>query len=169
MTIQTNRKTLIAIGAIFTGAFLLVATILWLHRPQHFGKIEVSPFENDMMESLVRGVIREQEVQGAPVCFLSFGEGQTSPSPGFIGRFADCHQPAVCSMGSSVSPPVNRYFEKDNGRPGTVIQIFSFHEFVSGVFDITVSISSLPRGHDRVMYRLSETAGNWAIKKRTPL
>ena len=168
MNFSLNRKTLFIGVGIFVGILLLLAGILWLHRPvRHVGRTDVSPFENDMVECLVRGILHESGMSSAPVCFLSFGEGRTSPSATFMERFADCHQPAVRSVGSSVSSPIRRFFEKSNGHSGTVIQIISFHEYIPGVFDITVTVSSLPRGHNQVIYRLADLGGNWVIKKRT--
>ena len=169
MNFSLNRKILFISVGIFAGIMLLLAGMLWLHRPvQHVGRTDVSPFENDMMESLVRGILHESGIINAPVCFLSFGEGRTSPSATFMERFTDCRQPAVQIVGNSVSSPIRRFFEKSNGHSGTVIQIISFHEYIPGVFDITVTISSLPRGHNQVVYRLADLGGNWVIQKRTP-
>lgn len=169
MNLEINRRTLYVAGGIFISVILLVAGIIWWHRPEHHaGRIEVSPFENDMIASLVRGILREDGVRDASVCFVSFGEGGTPPSSGFIARFADCRRPAVRSVDSSVSPPINRFFEKDNGRPGLVIRIIKFNEYIPGVFDITVSFSNLPRGHDQIVYRISNLGGSWVIQNRTP-
>ena len=170
MNLLINRRILYVIGGVFTGVVLLLAGILWWHQPRHrVGRTDISPFENDMIESFVRSLLREDGVRNAPVCFLSFDEGGTSPSSSFLARFADCHQPAVRSVDRSVSPPNNRFFEKDNGRSGLIIQIIKFKEFVPDVFDITVSISNLPRGHDQIVYRISRSTGEWTITKRTPI
>jgi hypothetical protein len=169
MKLQANRKTLYLIFGIDFALLLVLAGVLWLHRPvHHAGRINVFPFENDMMAGLMRGILHEPDISRESVCFLSFGENGTPPSSEFIARFADCRQPAVRGVDTSVAPPINRFFEKNTGRPGLVIQIISFREIISGVFDITVSISTLPRGHDRVVYRLSDVAGDWIIKNRTP-
>lgn len=168
MNLQISQKTLFTVGGVFACAVALLAVILWLHRPVHLtGKIDVSPFENDMMESLVRNVLRESSVSNAPVCFLSFGEEGTSPSEGFIARFADCHRPAVCSARDSVSPPIKGYFDKANGHPGIIVQIIKFQPFAPGIFDVTVTISSLPAGHNQIVYRISDIGAEWVITKRT--
>lgn len=169
MNLQLHRRTLSVAGGFFLAVILLLAAVLWWHHPsRHAGRIDVSPFENDMMESLVRGILHEPAIRDTPVCFLSFGEGGTPPSSGFIARFADCHHPAVRSVGSSVAPPIHRFFEKDNGRPGLIVKIVKFNEYIPTVFDITVSFSNLPAGHDQIVYRISNAGGDWSIKKRTP-
>lgn len=169
MNVQIGSKTLSAVAGVFIGALLMLGVSFCMHRPAHpAGKIDVSPFENDMMESLVRNVLRESSVSNAPVCFLSFGEEGASPSDGFIARFANCHQPAVCSARDSVSPPVKGYFDKANGHPGIIVQIIKFQPFATGIFDITVAISSLPLGHNRIVYRISDIGAEWVITKRTP-
>lgn len=167
MNSSVNRTTLFLIGVALP---LLVAGGIWLSRPaHHFGKTEVSPFENDMIESLVRGILPEDGIRNAPVCFVSFGEGRTTPSSDFLHRFADCRNPVVHGTGSSVAPPIDRYFDKYTGRPGTVIQIINLHEYIPGVFDITVSISTRPRGHEREVYRIANIGGTWTIKSHTPV
>lgn len=167
MKIFLQRTALFLIGVALP---LLVAGGIWLSRPaHHFGKCEVSPFENDMMESLVRGILPEDGVRGTPACFLSFGEGRTAPSSTFLQRFANCHSPSVLGSDKSVSTPTDRSFQKDTGRPGLVIQIINFHEYISGVFDITVSISTRPRGHEREVYRIGNIGGTWSIKSHAPV
>ena len=169
MNLQISNRTLCRAGGILAGVLLLVAGVLWWSRAGHrIGKTNVSPFENDMMEGFVRCLLLETNLRSAPVCFLAFGEGQATPSSAFLARFADCHHPAVHGVGNSVSPPVNRFFEKDNGRPGIVLQVVKFNEFITSVFDITVSFSNLPRGHDRVVYRVIRVSGDWTIDNRTP-
>jgi hypothetical protein len=170
MILQINRKTLLIAACLFTGVVLLVAGVVWFNRsPVHAGRINVSPFENDMMENLLRGVIKEDGIRGDSVCFLSFGEGRTPPSSDFMKRFIDCHSPAVQGVDTSVSTAINRFFQKDNGRPGTIIQIIDFKQYLPDVFEITVSLSCLPHGHDRVVYRIAKVAGVWGISKRTPV
>lgn len=167
MNAQFNRRTLLLLLGIFAGATLTLALFLWWHQPHHPGRVEVSPFENDMMERVVRAVLREGAVRQEPVCFIAFGEGTTTPSSTFIARFADCRRPAVRGVGGSVSPPINRSLEKDNGRRGLLVHILKFEPFISGVFDVTVSLSNLPAGHDRIVYRIADTGGEWVIRKRT--
>lgn len=168
MNLQISRKTLFTVGGALVGVVLLVAVVHWLHRPVHAtGKTDVSPFENDMMESLVRSVLHESAVSNAPVCFLAFGEAGTSPSDSFIARFADCHRPAVCSARDSVSPPIHGYFDKANGHAGIIVQIIKLETFASGIFDVTVTISSLPAGHNQIVYRVSDVGAEWVITKRT--
>lgn len=170
MNLQINRRTLYVAGSILTAVTLLLAGLIWWHQPKrHAGRTDISPFENDMIEGLVRGMLHEDSLREASVFFVSFGEGGTSPSSTFIARFNDCQHPAVHSAGKSVSPPVKRSFEKDNGRPGIIVQIIKFNEFVPGVFDITVSFSNLPPGHDQIVYRISHVTGDWVITKRTPV
>lgn len=168
MNLSLQRRTLFLLAALLAGAVLMLAGIFWWHQPKHPGRVEVSPYENDMIETVVRNILRENGVREAPVCFLAFGEGTTTPSSVFIARFADCRRPAVRGVGSSVTPPIARSFEKDNGRPGVVIQIIKFEPLISGVFNVTVSISSLPPGHDQIVYRIADAGGKWEIRKRTP-
>jgi hypothetical protein len=168
MKTPASRTRVLTVGFILAGVILLLGGV-WLHHHfRHPQKVNASIFENDMMESLVRGMLRENSLRDAPVCFIAFGEGRTPPSPEFIARFADCRRPAVRGVNNSVSPPVNRYFEKVNGRPGLILRIIQFQEFISSVFDVTVSISNLPPGHDRIVYRISNSTGEWVITKRTP-
>lgn len=169
MNPQISYRTLYRVGGILAGVVLLVGVATWWNRPAHrAGRIDRSPFENDMMEGFVRCLMLETNLRDAPVCFLAFGEGHTSPSSGFLARFADCRHPAVRGVGSSVLPPVNRVFDKDNGRPGVVLQIIKCNEYYTSVFNITVSFSNLPRGHDRFVYRVGRDSGDWTIRKRTP-
>lgn len=168
MNLSLQRRTLFLLAALLAGALLMLAGIFWWQQPKHPGRVEVSPYENDMIETVVRSVLREDGVREAPVCFLAFGEGTTTPSSAFIARFADCRRPVVRGVGSSVMPPIDRTFEKDNGRPGVIIQIVKFEPFISGVFEVTVGLSSLPPGHDRIVYRIADTGGKWEIRKRTP-
>jgi hypothetical protein len=167
MILSISRKQLFLAAAVFAGALALVACIWWTHRPQHLGRTNVSPFENDMVEGLVRGLLREDGVRDEPVCFLAFDESGTPPSGDFIRRFADCKQPAVLSTDNSVAPPVNRFFQKNNGRPGLVLKVIQFHEVSAGIFEAVVSVSTLPPGHDRVSYRVTNVAGSWTAKKKS--
>jgi hypothetical protein len=168
MNIEVSRKTLLTVGGMVAGTILLLGGIFWAHRTVHLtGKIDVSPYENDMMESLVRSLLHESSLSNAPVCFLCFGETRTSPSSSFLARFANCRRPAICSVGNSVSPPTMGYMDKSDGRPGTIIQIINFKPFAPGIFDITVAISNLPSGHDHIVYRISDVGAEWVITKRT--
>lgn len=165
------RKNIFLIAGALV-AFLCVALAAGIflrhqHRPP--ARADTSPFETEMIEALVRGILHEYGVRGAPVCFLAFGENRTPPGAQFIARFANCRQPAVCSLGSAVAPPISRYIEKSTGRPGLIVQIVSFREYIPGTFDVTVSISNLPPGHDRIIYRISKTPGEWTISQRTTL
>ncbi len=169
MNLHISSRTLRLVGGIIAGVVLVVAVVVWWGRPGHpAGRVDRSLFENDMMEGFVRCLLRESNIRDAPVCFLAFGEGRTSPSSGFLARFADCRHPAVRGVGSSVLPPVNRLFEKDSGRPGIVLQVIKCEQYIVGVFDITMSFSNLPRGHDRIIYRVARDSGDWTIQKRTP-
>lgn len=162
---MSQKKFFLAAGVVI-GALLLLDVLLWLHRPVH-SRTDISPFENDMVENLVRSLLREDGLRDSPVCFLAFGENAASPSTDFIQRFTDCQHPAVQCLGSSVAPPVNRVLDKDTGHPGLVIRIIDFHEVLSSTYDYTVSISNLPTGHDHVVYRVSNVGGSWMVKKRS--
>ena len=169
MNLQISYRQACWVGGILTGVVLLVGVVIWSHRPGHrAGKIDRSPFETEVVEGFVRCLVLETNIRDAPICFLAFGEGNTSPSSGFLARFADCRHPAVRPVGSSVLPPGSRSFDKDNGRPGLVVHIIQCSPYYAGVFDITVSFSNLPPGRDRFVYRFGRDAGDWSIRKRTP-
>ncbi len=160
-----KRKTLGGAGICAAAVFL--AGLLWLHSPfRHPGKIDASLFETDMVEGLVRNLLREDGLRDTQVCFLGFGEGGTSPGAGFIARFADCRHPAVLALNSTVAPPGNRVLEKNNGHAGTVVKIIVFRELFPGDYDVTVALSCLPAGHDHVVYHVTSVAGDWQATKR---
>jgi hypothetical protein len=166
MILSLNRKTLVIASVVFIGAALLAAGLWRAHQPLHLGRSNVSPFENDMVEGLVRGLLHEDGVRDEPVCFLAFDESGTPPSSEFIRRFADCRQPAVLGRDHSVSTPASRFYQKNNGRPGLVLQVVQFHEVTAGIFEATVAISTLPHGHDHIAYRVTNVAGSWNVKRR---
>ena len=120
-----------------------------------------------MTEGLVREILTELQPNAPSVCFLAFGEGGTPPSSEFLARFAGS-QPAVRSYGSAASPPIAKFFEVSTGKSGLVVHIIHFQEFVPGTFDVLVAFSNLPAGHDRFTYRLSNIAGDWKVKSRSP-
>jgi hypothetical protein len=151
----------IVLGLALAGGFR------WWHAPAHPPPVNASLYETDMTKGLVRDVLAELKPPLPPVCFLAFGDGTTPPSPEFIQRFAD-RQPAVRSCGAAVAPPIGRYFELTTGRPGLVVHIIRFKEIIPGTFDVDVSFSNLPAGHDRFTYRVSNLAGEWKIKGRKP-
>lgn len=130
-------------------------------------RVNGSAYESEMIEKLVLGLLQELGSQAPPVCFLAFGDGATQPSPGFVARFAGTH-PTVKDAGSAVSPPIGKFFDKSNGRPGLVIHIVSFKEYVSGIYDVLVTFSNLPSGHNRFIYRISKATGEWKVKSRKP-
>jgi hypothetical protein len=145
----------------------LAIGLWWRHQPAHPAPVNASLFETDMTEHLVRGILSELKPPVPPVCFLAFGEGGTSPSSEFIARFADC-QPTVRSCGAAAAPPIGQYFEISTGRPGLVVHVIRFQEFVPGTFDVLVRFTNLPAGSDRFSYRISHLAGEWKIESRKP-
>jgi hypothetical protein len=147
----------VVVGLVLAGGYW------WLHRPTHPAPVNASIYETDMTEGLMRGILRELKPPVPPVCFLAFGDGSTSPSQAFIARFAGS-QPAVRSCGSAASPPTGQFFETSTGRPGLVIHVISFKEFISGTFDVRVALSN----KDRFVYRVSNVTGEWKIKSRQP-
>jgi hypothetical protein len=139
----------------------------WWHHPAHPVRVTASLYETDAIEGLVREILPELAAAKPSVCFLAFGDGTTPPSPSFIARFAGS-RPAVRSCGSAASPPTGQHFETSTGRPGVIIHVVSFKEFVSGTFDVVVTFSHLPPGRDRFTCRISKLAGEWKIKSRKP-
>jgi hypothetical protein len=158
-----NRKTFSAAGILAAAVFW--AGILWLRPAHHPGKIDASPFENDMVEALVRALLQENGLRDAQVCFLGFGEDGTSPGSDFIARFDDCRHPGVAALNSTVSPPINRVLEKKNGHAGTVIKIIEVHQAQPNVYEVTVALSCLPASHDHVVYRVANVGGTWVARK----
>jgi len=161
---------IIAITLAVTMAIAVGGGLWWRYRARNIQQVNASPYETEMIEALVRNLLREYGIRNAPACFLAFGESMTPPSWRFISRFSDCRRPAVLSYRSSVSPPlIGRHLELTTGRPGLIIQIVSFEEYIPGCFDVVVGISNLPKGHQRVVFRISHSTGEWTIIKRTPL
>jgi hypothetical protein len=148
-------------------ALLGAAGIWWWQRPAHPAPVKASLYETDMAEALVRSILAELKTDAPPVCFLAFGEGGTPPGREFLARFAGSH-PAVRSCGSSAAPPIGKFFEISTGKPGLVVHIIRFKEFVPGTFDVLVSFSNLPAGQDRFTYRVAQIAGEWTVKSRKP-
>jgi len=161
------RKTSLIIVAVLAVVVTVGLGLAALHQLRRGPRANVSEFESDCTEALVRGILRELGIRNAPVCFLGFGEGRTPPSRDFIARFSDCRRPAVRSLGSAVAPPIGRFLEISNGRPGVILQIIQSKEYLPGTFDVTVVVSILPPGHNRVIYRVSKTGGEWKITNRT--
>jgi hypothetical protein len=158
------RTVLIVIGL----GLVLAGGLWWRHsHPAHAAPVNASIYETDMVASLVRNILGEFKPPLPSVCFLAFGDGTTPPSEEFIARFADS-QPAVQSCGSAASPPVGQSFETSTGRPGLVVHVVRFKEFTPGTFDVEVSFSNLPAGHDRFTYRLVHLGGEWQVKSRQP-
>jgi hypothetical protein len=145
----------------------LAGGLWWWHHPAHPAPVNASIYETDMTEGLVREILLELKPPVPPVCFLAFGDGTTPPSQKFIARFAGS-QTAVRSCGSAASPPTGQFFETSTGRPGLVVHIISFKEFIPGTFDVRVSFSNLPNGQDRFVYRVSNVTGEWKIKSHKP-
>jgi hypothetical protein len=156
------RRALIVIGL----GLALIAGLWWtFRRPAHPPPVNASIYETDMIESLVRGVLAEFKPPLPAVCFLAFGDGTTSPSVSFISRFSGS-LPEVRGCESAASPPVGNYFETSTGKPGLVMHIVQFKEYVPGTFDVEVSLSNLPPGHDHFTYRLIRSEGEWRIESR---
>jgi hypothetical protein len=154
----------------------IIATVLvlalaggfwWRHHPAHPAPVNASLYETDMTESLLREILSEFKPPIPSICFLAFGDGGTPPSRAFIARFAGS-EPSVRSCGSAAAPPTGQFFETSTGRPGLVVHIVSFKELISGTFDVRVSFSNLPAGHDQFIYRVTNLAGEWKIKGRNP-
>lgn len=151
-------------------AILLVAAMAggwwWKHPPAH-PVVDASLYETEMTENLVRIILTQMQPPLPPVCFLAFGNGGTPPSRGFIARFVGS-QPAVRSYNSAVAPPTGQFFETTTGRSGLVVHIIQFKESVPKTFDVLVSFSDLPPGHNRFTYRITNFAGNWILRSRKP-
>ena len=143
----------------------LAGGLWWRLYPAHPGPVESARYETDMTEGLVREILTELPPLVPPVCFLAFGDGTTPPSGAFIARFAGS-RPAVRSCGSAAAPATGEYFETSTGRPGLIVHIVDFQEYSPGTFDVVVSFSNLPAGHDRFSYRISGAGGDWVVKRR---
>jgi hypothetical protein len=154
---------------IFIGLGLALLGGFWWrhHHPAHPAPVNASIYETDMVESLVREILVEFQPPLPAVCFLAFGDGTTSPSPEFIARF-EGSQPAVRRYGSAADPPTGTFFETSTGRPGLVVHIVRFKEYIADTFDVEVSFSNLPPGHDRFNYRLTRLGGEWRVERRQP-
>jgi len=151
-------------------AIFLVAAVAggwWWWRPPRHPVVDASLYETDMTENLVRIILTQMKPPVPAVCFLAFGDGGTPPSHEFIARFAGS-QPAVRSCGSAASPATGQFFETSTGRPGLVVHIIQFKESEPGTFEVLVSFSNLPPGHDRFTYRLYNAAGDWILRSRKP-
>jgi hypothetical protein len=158
------RPVIIVLGLVLA----LFGGFWWRHaHPAHPAPVNASSYETDMIEGLVREILAGFPPPPPTVCFLAFGDGATSPSPEFIARFGGS-QPAVCRYDSAVGPPTGTFFETATGRPGLVVHIVRFKEFIPGTFDVEVSFSNLPPGHDRFIYRLTRLGGEWRVKRRQP-
>ena len=151
----------IGLGLILGGAFW------WRHHSAHPAPVNASIYETDMTEGLVREILTEFKPPLPTICFLAFGDGTTSPSREFIARFAGS-QPAVRACGSAMSPPIGKFFETSTGKPGLVVHIVQFKELIPGTFDVEVTFSNLPPGHDRFTYRVTGLGGEWRVKSREP-
>jgi hypothetical protein len=154
-------RAIIAIGL----GLVLAGGIWWQRHPAHPAPVDASRYETDMMEGLVRQIISDLKPPVPPVCFLAFGDGTTSPSAAFIGRF-DGTQPCVRSRDSAASPPIGKYFETSTGKPGLVLHIVSFQEYIPGTFDVVVRLSNLPPSQDRFTCRIANLGGEWKIESR---
>lgn len=161
-----RRATLVILLAVVV-AGALGGGFWWWRHSRIPPRVNASPYESDMTEGLVRGVLHELGGSGPPVCFLAFGEGRTPPSPGFIARFASTY-PELRSSGSSVSPPIGKHFEVSNGRPGLIVRVISFREITPSVCEAVVAFSNLPAGRDRYIYRVAKQGGEWVVLNRRP-
>lgn len=150
--------TLLAVGLVAGGFWKWRASI-----PP--APVNVSPFETDMTVGLLRGILGELGPSAPPVCFLAFGEARTPPSGGFMSRFGRT-RPQLRSFGSAVAPPINRFFEISNGRPGLVISVISFREITTSLFEFEVVFSNLPAGQDRYLYKVMNQGGDWVVVSR---
>ena len=157
------RLAIIVIGL----GLVLAGGIWWRHHPAHPAPVNASQYETDMTEELVRKILPELTPPIPLVCFLAFGEGRTAPSRAFIARFAGS-RPAVHSCDSAASPPIGKYYDAFTGKQGLIVHIVSFKEVVPGTFDVLVSFSNLPPGHDQFAYRIAHLGGEWVVKSRKP-
>lgn len=157
------RRVLIVLAV----ALLVAGGLWWSHGPTHPGPVDASLYETDMTENLLRSILSGFKAPVPPVCFLAFGEGRTAPSQAFLDRF-NGSQPAVRGCKSAVSPPTGQYFDVTTGRPGVMVHIIRFKETLPGTFDVLVSFSNLPRGHDRYNYHITLLGGDWLVKSPVP-
>lgn len=157
-----GRLPWIVIGLLLAAVACGIWWRLDSRRPPQVNALE---YESDMTEGLVRGVLKELGGNAPAVCFVSFGEGHTPPSPAFVNRFSTC-RPQVRSSGSSVAPPIGKIFEISTGKRGLIIQIIKFRQIIPGCFDVVVAFSNLPPGHDQFVYRVVNEGGDWRIKSR---
>jgi len=132
--------------------------------PQHANQSE---FETDMTAGLLHGIFQELAADQPPVFFVAFGEARTEPSYAFMARFAG-QMPPVRAFTSAVMTPTGLVLETATGRPGVIIQIIRFKEHIPGTFDVLVTLSNRPGGHDRFTYRVAELGGEWTIRSRQP-
>jgi hypothetical protein len=130
-------------------------------------RANLSEFETDMTAGLLRGIFQEQGADRPPVFFVAFGEARTAPSYAFMARFAG-QMPPVRALTSAVMTPTGMVFETSTGRPGVIIQVIRFKEYIPGTFDVLVALSTRPGGHDRFTYRVTGRGDDWTIKSRQP-
>jgi hypothetical protein len=148
---------------------LVVAAAGWwrfhpVHPPQH---ANLSEFETDMIAGLLRGIFQEQGADHPPVFFVAFGEARTPPSYAFLARFAG-QMPPVRAFTSAVLTPTGLVLETSTGRPGVIIQVIRFKEYIPGTYDVLVTLSNRPGGHERFTYRVTGLGDTWIIKSRRP-
>jgi len=145
-----------------------VAGFAWWRHTRLPPRVNASEFENEMTASLVHELLRELATNNPPpVCFLAFGEGQTPPSYNFVAQFSGSY-PALRGSGSSASPPIGKYFEVSNGRPGLILRLVRIRAITPSSHEVVVAFSNLPAGRNRFRYRVSKLAGDWSVANRKP-
>lgn len=148
---------------------LIVAAAGWwrFHPAREPAHANLSEYETDMTAGLLRGIFQEMAADQPPVFFVAFGEARTEPSHAFMARFAD-QMPPVRAFTSAVLTPTGMVLETATGRPGVIIQILRFKEYIPGTYDVLVALSNRPGGHDRFTYRVAGFGDTWTIQSRQP-
>jgi len=147
----------------------LLAVVGWwgLAHYRHHQPVAVAEFETDLTAGLVQGIIQELAADESSVYFITFGEAQTEPSPGFIARFAG-QFPPVRSLESSVHTPNGLILDTASGRPGVIIQILRIKPVIPGTCDVWVTFPNRRAGPKDLTYRVFDQDGAWTIKSRLP-
>lgn len=161
---------------IIIGSVLLLATIglvflglgWWRsHHTVHPPPVNTVEYESNMTEALVRGILDKLESNAPRTCFLAFGDGLTPPSRNFLARFQGARL-NVRSCHYAVNPSSGKYYDIITGQEGLMLHVIKIKEYISGTFDVVVSLSNLPAGHDHFRYRILNIGGEWKTESCKP-
>ena len=137
------------------------------HHPVHPPHVNAAEYESDMTEALVRGILDQLDAKAPHTCFLAFGEGLTPPGSDFLARFKGARL-TVRTCHAAVAPPNGKYYDIISGQEGLMLHVLKIKEFIALHYDVTVSLSNLPAGHNLFIYRIGNLGGDWKIESCKP-